>query len=873
MSAKFLSAWLAKRHFSRRKLRNSLIIVAVALSVAMVVSSSIARQSISSQVVATVRTVGGDVDLSISKVTAEPFNDSLFNIVANNPIIIAEQGSVAPRYSGECIVSGADVPLNGASVVGVDPSFEDHIGFSNSSLASLRNGTNCIVTDDAASALGIKKGFDIRLGVVLANGTNRHIDLIVSSIVHIEGKGFTGAILANISRIKWLYATPAEITTIVVKLPDIGSTLQVRDALLQSFTSYEGIEVAAPKEALISDTISLVNAFGLALNAVAAISLMSAIILSTNSLSMAANERKKEMGVLRAVGARRSSLFKIFVFEGMIHGAIGSSIGLVVGVAISTTMTNIVSYFTGYPPSTLVISLQTIIMSFSIGMLIAIIGSLYPAFVASFTPPVRAMRPRGRAAHERGAQVVLLLLGVGFISSGVYGSLTATTWIVEIGAVFLIIIGSLFTLFGVTRQLVRILGAPARPLMKNNYVVTVRNLGRNRRRTSLTIGVVSIGLTFVIFVGSMQGSLTYGLSDFLYHQLGTDVMIRPASSVNVTDLVSLNSISGVSRYSFCEFYFTSIGLAASTVKGYNVTAIVGVETDTFPSVSSIELKPPGPTNLTYVMNRLSEDNHSIVLSTKLASTLGVSIGDNVTVLLYSSIRANFTVIAQFYGSGFIQYGDLALDIASIISFGAMCDLLNLPNAVGPIPFRANTDGLILVKVSEGEKPNDVADNIKNSGQIGPAQNLDILTSQFVTQSFAVASGELILLFQMLLIVSIVIALLGLSTTMFMSIMERRREIGILKALGMDKSEALRAVLGESLILGLGGLLLGFVDALLLTWIFLTAITTFGFYLPFIFPLQGVVIAISLTLAISLLSGIYPARLTSKLKIVDALRYE
>ena len=873
MPAKFLSAWLAKRHFSRRKLRNSLIIVAVALSVAMVVSSNIASQSISSQVVTTVRNVGGDIDLTVRKVTSEPFNDSTFTLVSACNLITQQGGLVAERYSGECILSGASVPVTAASVIGVDPAIEDGIGFSNSSLSSLSNGGNAIITDDAATALGIKNGSDIRLGVVLANGTNRHIDLTVVSIVHVEGKGFTGAILVNISRVQWLFATPGQITIIAVKLPDVGSTLQVRDAVLQSLSSYEGIEVVAPKEALISSAVSIVNAFGLALNAVAAISLMSAVILSANSLSMAANERKKEMGVLRAVGARRSSLFKIFVFEGLIHGVIGSSLGLLMGVFISTAMTNIVSYFTGYQPSTLIISLQTLIVSFSVGMLIATIGSLYPAFMASFTPPARAMRPRARAMRERGTQALLLVFGVGFIASGVYGALTATSWVVEIGAVFLIIIGSLFTLSGTTRQVVRILGVPARPLLKSNHVVTVRNLGRNRRRTSLTIGVVSIGLTFVIFVGSMQGSLTYGLNDFLYHQLGTDIMIRPASSINVTDVAALGSISGVSRYSFCEFYFTSIGPAASTVKGYNVTAAVGVETDTFPSVSSIELKPPGPTNLSYVMDKLSEDNHSIVLSTKLRSALGVSIGGNVTLLLYSSVRANFTVIAQFYGSGFIQYGDLTLDVASLISFGAMRSLFNLPDAVGPVPNRANTDGLILVKVSEGEKPNDVADGIKNSGRIGSAQNLDILTSEFVTQSFAVASGELILLFQMLLIVSIIIALLGLSTTMFMSIMERRREIGILKAMGMDKGQALRAVLGESLILGLGGLLLGFIDALLLTWIFLTAITAFGFNLPFIFPLQGVIIAISLTIAISLLSGIYPARVTSKLKIVDALRYE
>jgi putative ABC transport system permease protein len=134
-------------------------------------------------------------------------------------------------------------------------------------------------------------------------------------------------------------------------------------------------------------------------------------------------------------------------------------------------------------------------------------------------------------------------------------------------------------------------------------------------------------------------------------------------------------------------------------------------------------------------------------------------------------------------------------------------------------------------------------------------------------------GEIVLLFQMLLVVSVVIALLGLSAATFMSVMERRRETGILLAMGMSKGDAVRSILGEALIIGLAGLLLGFIDALLLSLIFIKAVVSFGLYLPFIFPFAGVLIAILLTLFISLLSGVYPARLTSRLKIVDAIRYE
>jgi putative ABC transport system permease protein len=869
-----LSAWLAKRHFARRKLRNSLITVAVALSVALLVSSNIASQSIASQVVTTVRNVGGDVDLSISKVTAEPFNESLLAIVAAQRDVISQGGIAAPRYSGKCILSGTDIPWNVVTVVGVDPLREQYFGFSNASLQTLTNGNNAIATDDIANAFNVRNGSDVRIGLTLANGTNRYLDLNVVSIAHIEGKGFSSALLINIAQAQWLFATLHQISAIVVKLSNLESTPQVKQSLIQSLSSYEGIEVIAPKENMISDATRLVDGFTLGLNAVAAISLMSAVILTANCLLMAANERRKEMGILRAVGASRGSLFKVFTFEAMIHGAIGGGIGIILGILMSTLMTWLISSFTGYKPLALILSPLTLLSGLLAGVAVTILGSLYPAFVASMTSPAKAMRLRARERAERRTPAALLAVGILFIVLGIYGALWAVDWFIEISSVFLIVIGSLFTLSALSKQVVRGLGVTVKPLLKANHTVTIRNIARNRRRTSLTMGVVSIGLTFAIFIGSIQGSLTYGLNDFLYRQLGTDIMIRPASSVNVTNIEAISSISGVSHFSYCEFYVTRISpAAAGLIKGYNLTAITGIETATFPSVSSIDLKPPGPTNQSLVMSELSSNNHSIVLSTKLAKDLGISVGENVTVLLNGSVHANLTVIALFYGSGFIQYGDVSIDVVSLMSFKALTSLFNLPDAIGPIPNRGSTDGLILVKVTENEKPNDVAERIKNSGQLGASGNLDVLTSQSITTAFAITVGQLVILFQMLLVVSMVIALLGLSTTMFMSIMERRRELGILMAMGMSKSEALRSVLGEALIIGFAGLLLGFIDALLLSWIFITAAASLGLYLPFIFPFVGVLVAVLLTVTISLLSGAYPARLTSKLKIVDAIRYE
>jgi putative ABC transport system permease protein len=867
-----LSAWLAKRHFARRKLRNSLITVAVALSVALLVSSNIASQSIASQVVTTVRKVGGDVDLIVRKVTTEPFNESVLGVVANNSAVKSQGGIVAPRYSGKCILSGTYFPWNPVSIVGVDPTKEQYFGFSNTSLNSLINGNNAIATDDVAEAFNLRNGSDIRIGINLANGTPSHLDLVVVSIAHVEGKGFSSALLINITQAQRLFATPHEISDIVVKLPNSESTSEVEEELLKSLSSYE-VEVIAPKEEMISSTTRLVDGFALGLNVVAAISLMSAAILTANCLLMAANERRKETGVLRAVGASRGALFKVFIFEGLIHGTVGGCIGIILGIFISTAMTILISGFTGYQPISLLISPLTVVLSFMVGIIVTILGSLYPAYVASRIPPAKAMRLQARERGEKRTPATLLLVGVLFIIGGIFGALFATIWPIEIGSVFLIVLGSLFTLSALTKQVVVGLGVAARPLLRTNRAVTIRNVARNRRRTSLTIGVVSIGLTFVIFIGSIQGSLTYGLNDFLYRQLGSDIMIRPASSINVTNIATLGSISGVSHFSYCEFYVTSIGRGPSSIKVLNITAIAGIETATFLSVSSIDLRPSGPTNQSMVMSELSSNNHSIILSTKIASDLGVSVGENVTVPLDGSGHANLTVVAEFYGSGFVQYGDVSLDVVSFMSFQALTSLFGLPQAVGPITNKLSTDGLILIKVKENEKPDDVAERIKSLWQPGSSGNLGILTSESITTAFATALGEIVLLFQMLLAVSLVIALLGLSAATFMSVMERRRETGILLAMGMSKSDAVRSILGEALIIGLAGLLLGFIDALLLSWIFITAVASFGLYLPFIFPFVGVLVAVLLTIGISLLSGAYPARLTSKLKIVDAIRYE
>jgi putative ABC transport system permease protein len=868
-----LSIWLARRQFSRRKLRNSLITVAVALSVALLVSSNIASQSISSQVVTTVHSVGGDVDLIVSKITSEPFNESLLGVVANNSAIKSQGGIVAPRYSGDCILSGATVPLNLVNIVGVDPTKEQYIGFSNSSLSPLLNGSYAIATDDIAEALSIKNGSEITIGTVLANQTSRSLDLTVVSIAHIEGKGFSSALLVNITQAQWLFATPHEISDIVVKLPNVETTPDIEKELLQSLSPYE-VEVTAPKEEIISDTTRLLNGFTLGLDAVAAISLMSAAILTADCLLMAANERRKETGVLRAVGASRGALFKVFMFEGLIHGLVGGSVGIVLGIFISTTMTAVISGFTGYQPAVLLISPLILVLSFVTGIIVTMLGSLYPAFVASRTPPAKAMRLQARERGEKRTPAALLSIGVLFIIGGVYGALSETIWLVEIGSVLLIVLGSLLTLSALTKQVVQGIGVTARPLLRTNRVVTIRNVARNRRRTSLTIGVVSIGLTFVIFIGSVQGSLTYGLNDFMYHQLGTDIMIRPVSSVNVTDIGNIGSVSGVSHFSYCEFYVTRIGPGApGVIKGDNLTAITGIDTATFPLVSAIDLKPPGPTNGSLVMNELASNNHSIVLSTKLANDLGVSVGENVTVLLENSVHANLTVVALFYGSGFVQYGEVTLDAASFMSFQALTSLFGLPQAIGSIPNKDSTEGLILVKVQENVNPDDVAQRIQNSGLLGPSGSLNIVTSESVTTAFVTTVGEIVLLFQMLLVVSLLVALLGLSAATFMSVMERRRETGILLAIGMSKGDAIRSTLAEALIIGLAGLLLGFINSLLLSLIFIEAVSSFGLYLPYIFPYTEVLIAIVLTLLISLLSGAYPARLTSKLKIVDAIRYE
>lgn len=870
-----LSVWFARRYFSRRKLRNALIIVAVTLSVTMLVSSNIATQSISNQVVTTTNTIGDDIDLAIQKVTGEPFNQSLVNVVMSEPFIMTHGGIVAPRLTGKCIMSG-NMPPTVASVVGVDPVAEDRFGSSNTSFYQLSvSNTSMISTDELARAYGITLGSSIKLGLTLANGTQRYSVFNVTSIAHVEKKGYTSALIINISAAQWLFATPNEISIIVVKLSSAQSAVGGRDALRESLSPYPEMDVVAPKEQMISDTFRLVYGFSIGLNAVAAISLMASVILTANCLLMAADERRKEMGVLRAVGASRSSLFKIFVLEAAIQGSIGGGLGVVLGVFSSTAMAFIVSTIVGYQPAYLVITTQVMLYGFITGVAVAIIGSLYPAFVASVTPAARAMRLRMSAVSESRRSMILALVGLSFVLVGVYGALNAASWVVEIGSVLLMILGSVSIVSGLVRQVVRTIGLAAKPLLRANHTVTVRNAGRNRRRTSLTIGMVSIGLTFVIFIGSIQGSLTYGLNDFLYRQLGADVMISPKNTpINITNIEGLGSVEGVSHFSYCEFYVRIIGPSGSSVTGNNVTAIAGIDTDTFPLVSSIDLRPPGPTDVDRVMNMLSANNNTIVLTTKIAAALGVTVGDNVTVPRPDALGfVNFTVIALSFGSGFVKYGTITLDTTSLVSFKSLRNYFNIPDAVGPIPAMSNTEGLILVKIARGEKPNDVAERIMSSGQLGSPSNLNILTSESIVAAFRTSLAEIVALFQMLLAVSLIIALLGLSTTMLMSVMERRREMGILRAIGMSKSETLRAVLGESLILGLAGLLMGFINALLLTWIFLTAVQYYGFYLPFIFPAWEVLSAAILTIMISMISGAYPARLTSKLKIVDAIKYE
>ncbi|MFF5497980.1 ABC transporter permease [Streptomyces aquilus] len=598
-----------------------------------------------------------------------------------------------------------------------------------------------------------------------------------------------------------------------------------------------GKELADDQAEMIS---SQMGSFRQLLLVFAGIALFVGTFIIANTFTMLVAQRTKELALLRAVGASRRQVTRSVLVEAFVVGTVAGATGLVAGIGIGIGLKSLMGSLGGtVPDGPLIVSGSTVTTAFAVGILITMLAAWLPGRRAAKIPPVAAMS----SVHARATTKSLVLrntLGALFAGAGVAVVLAATTMNgsdgqapMGIGAVLLII-----GVFILTPLLSRPLIAAAAPVLRvfgTAGKLARQNSVRNPRRTAATASALMIGLTLItgmtVMAGSLQRSIDkmataavkadYVVSMANGNGLSTDVEQRLAKVDDVTDVTPLRN--AVSRIDGETEYLTGVNGAA-----------IGKLTDLKVDNGAFEV---GGTE--------------VVVDADTAKHYGWKAGSGFTVHYEDGKAQRLTVAGVYEGNELIR--GIMLDTATLA-----------PHQTDP------ADMQVMVKTSDGAS---TATKDKLAKALGSNPAIKIQSKQDLSDDIAQMFTLILNMVYGLLAMAVLVAVLGVINTLAMSVFERSQEIGMLRAIGLDRKGVKRMVRLESLVISLFGGVLGIGLGVFFGWaageLLGTKMATYELVLPWgrmgLFLLGAALVGV--------LAALWPARRAARLNMLSAIKAE
>lgn len=562
-------------------------------------------------------------------------------------------------------------------------------------------------------------------------------------------------------------------------------------------------------------------------------------------------ERRRDVGMLRALGASRRTVTGIFLFESLLQGVVGTFLGLVAGYLFINWMLAVLEPMwrerLGLSLGGAQFSLGIFILSIILGVGIAVLAGLYPAVVAGRMTPMDALRP-AISVERKGSTRRRAILGIVMIAASILCLLSRNVGLASLG-VILFIAGLMILLPLLVRPVTRLIGGLLTLAFAREGNIAQGNLIRQPERAAITASVIAISLAVVLGVTGLLTTLTYGVFSYIDKSLGADFLFIPSSfalgSGNVAAgpelIAAIRQVPGVEsattlRSSFARFGETDV-------------MVVGVDPQTYPQVSGLELSR-GDEQLAY--QAMAQGN--IVLANGMLATQGkLDLGDDIELLTPAGMR---TYTLQGIGNDYMNSKIMTLYISQdllakdFFETGDVLLMLNLAANADPAAVRAELDRL------EAEYP---GFTLYAAQEWKDRMVQDARTRMSITY--------------LLVAVLALPSLIGLANTLGINVLERTREIGVLRAVGATRRQVQRIIMAESLLLAAIGIAFGILAGLWLGYVMTASMALVGYDLAYFFPWSGILLAVAVGLLIAVLAALHPARQASRLQIITALQYE
>jgi putative ABC transport system permease protein len=577
--------------------------------------------------------------------------------------------------------------------------------------------------------------------------------------------------------------------------------------------------------------------FGTFLLVFAGIALFVGAFIIFNTFSIIVTQRQREMALLRAIGASSKQVIRSVLLEATVVGAIASAAGLATGVGVAAGLKAMLAGFgLDLPSGSLVISNSTVITSVVVGTLVTLASAFVPARKAGKIPPVAAMR--SVAIDRTGASKRRAVIGTGVTGLGVASMLAGLSG----GELALVGLGALVTFVGaavlapvLARPAARLLGWPVHRATKMSGSLARQNAMRSPKRTASTAAALMIGVALVGFIATLAASTkqsingavdadfdgefvidsgSFGAHAGLSHDLAQQIAGRPEFSSVTTDRAMEAQLDGEGTF------------------------LLSWDTSTMASMFDVDVQQGEPALL---------GADGIALLDDYATDHGLTIGSPVTVDL---AQGSATLHVEAIYSEPMWTGDAFIDHAVVDGLGAdaLDDAIYVQIADGVSEARAQT---VLQQLSADYPTADVLD--KEGFKDLQSSNIDMILN----------------LIYALLALAIVIALMGIANTLALSIFERTRELGVLRALGMTRSQMKATVRWEAMIIALFGTAMGLAIGLFFGWSIVGALRDEGID-QLVIPVPTIAVVSIIAALAGIAASILPARRAARLDVLAAI---
>ena len=630
--------------------------------------------------------------------------------------------------------------------------------------------------------------------------------------------------------------------------PDELSTRLNAD-LPKDIEAKTGAEDAAQQSADIKDGFSFLTTFLLVF---AGISVFVGAFLIFNTFSITVAQRTREFGMLRTLGASSRQVLTTVISEALLLGVIASILGIVAGLGFVALVTGAFKAM-GFelPQSGIVINAPSIVVPLIVGIVSTLLSSIVPALRATRVTPLEALRDdaQGRDRPSRRRVWVaraLVLLGILAIAGGLFGTSSFGSALPLLGLGLILLFVGIAMLAGtLVTPLASAVGRPIERLRGVTGRLARENTLRNPSRTATTSAALMIGVALVVFAAVFASSATKSVGDALDETFAGDLIIAstdgfsPISPDIARQVAKVDGVEAVSPISGAP---AEVELSTS-----KQTLLTGLDPGTLTQVAKLDWVDGDDATLT----GLGADQ--AIVESKWAEDNGVSVGDTVTLKTTTGEEVPVRVEGSIRDRVQLLVSSIALPIDTLRQrFDARQDFADL---VGFAPG------------ADAEATRDRVDELID----GRFPQAEARNQQEFKQQQEDGINQLLALIYVLLALSVIVSLFGVVNTLVLTIYERTREIGMLRAIGASKSQIRRMVRYESLITAMIGALIGAVIGLLIAVAAVEALKDDGLVLGI--PVVGIVFVLIAAGIAGVIAGIWPARRASKIEVMEALQYE